>query len=899
MDYNVGWSDLADKIIRSLGEPVNPALRKFVTPGKSFMDAANIQKWRVMSSQSHSELENLQEYLQCCLVGTFNDPFSLSPNPTVIHQWFLKRWKMTAGLRVLQLTHNQMMFEFPSRQEAERIIMGEWFWNGRRLSLEWWSPESGTDNSKEELVANQRWIRAFGIPLHAWSEKSLKFIGDCCGGYIGADEDTKKRNHILWVRICIPAVAREPPHKIDLRVGGKIYEISIIADAFSKISVAGDSDEQGFNQRSKQVCVSITEQSINSNLKSADAPRVGPKKSKTTLGQLKAKAQLQQKTPDQVYVFQNEQPIDSNLKSAEDPRVGPKNSKTTLGQLKAKAQLQQKTSDHLYYSRRKKGNLHLNKKEILKEWKAIRPAQAQSIVAETQKLSERQSNAKLSQKPLLASLKQTDSLDEWEGDADDEAECMRPLSLLSLPPIHSVFSIGYSQDSGFSSPISSNTLSLPWSGDSLEEQVISHPTVIETSHWTKMVMTKACKAFGVNSVGFEHEIFDMILRMEQKRKLQLQKSKGKEQQKKRSKEKVETVAKKLQCTINYENGEGSSRGSTIKLLIQKWKPDILCLQETKTECCSVAIARHIWGSRWVEWVELKASGTRGGIIILWDNRQWKCLDSYQGQHTLSAMWEGLQVDFRFCFSEVYGPHSTPERFDLWDELAAIRGIWDGCWVIGGDFNVCRYEHERYNCIRRSQDMKDFSEFIQDMGLIDLPLHGATYTWTRGEDFLQASRIDRFLISAEWNEFFGVVKQVALPRVLSDHSPLALESGDWTSDPSYFKFKNMWLQHEGFHDMVKKWWQGYIVNGSPDFILSQKLKFLKKDLVTWNKEVFGKLNSRISKAMDDLLLTEQATEGRVRSQVEKNKILQLQLEIQQLAKAEETSWRQKSRCLWFF
>lgn len=69
---------------------------------------------------------------------------------------------------------------------------------------------------------------------------------------------------------------------------------------------------------------------------------------------------------------------------------------------------------------------------------------------------------------------------------------------------------------------------------------------------------------------------------------------------------------------------------------------------------------------------------------------------------------------------------------------------------------------------------------------------------------------------------------------------------------------MWLQHEAFHDMVKKWWQGYIVNGSPNFILSEKLNFLKKDLVTWNKEVFGNQNSRISKAMDDLLLTIQAT-----------------------------------------
>ncbi|KAG5613424.1 hypothetical protein H5410_024705 [Solanum commersonii] len=46
----------------------------------------------------------------------------------------------------------------------------------------------------------------------------------------------------------------------------------------------------------------------------------------------------------------------------------------------------------------------------------------------------------------------------------------------------------------------------------------------------------------------------------------------------------------------------------------------------------------------------------------------------------------------------------------------------------------RYEHERYNCIRRSRDMKDFSQFIQDIGLIDLPLHGATYTWTRERIF---------------------------------------------------------------------------------------------------------------------------------------------------------------------
>uniref|UniRef100_A0A3Q7GUC3 Uncharacterized protein n=1 Tax=Solanum lycopersicum TaxID=4081 RepID=A0A3Q7GUC3_SOLLC len=326
MDYNVGWSDLADKIIRSL---VNPAFRKFVTQGKSFMDAANIQKW------------------PCCLVGTFNDPYSSSPNPTVIHQSSLKRWKMTAGLHVLQLTHNQMMFKSPSRQEAERIIMGE------------------------------------------------------CG-YIDADEDTK--------------ILRN---------------------------------------------------------------RVGPKK--TTLGQLKAKALLWQKTSDQAYVLKNEQPIDPNIKSAEDPRSGPKSSNANLGQLKAKARLQQKFSDHLYYSRRKKGNLHLNKR----------------------------SGRLLGQpKPNL----------QWQRHKSflNDSRMLSYLKSCCWLPKHKLIFLR-----------------------SAREVETTKPNACDLYLFSLFLLSTLISLLGV---------------------LKIQKSKGKEQQKKRSKEKGEIVAKKLQCTINYENGEGSSRG---------------------------------------------------------------------------------------------------------------------------------------------------------------------------------------------------------------------------------------------------------------------------------------------------------------------------------------------------
>lgn len=141
------------------------------------------------------------------------------------------------------------------------------------------------------------------------------------------------------------------------------------------------------------------------------------------------------------------------------------------------------------------------------------------------------------------------------------------------------------------------------------------------------------------------------------------------------------------------------------------------------------------------------------------------------------MFENVLEEFRWCYTGVYGPHTNPDREVLWLELAALRGIWDEQWVIGGDFNVCRFESERYNCIRRSRAMKSFSDIIQDLSLIDLPLQGAFYTWSRGEDSIQASRIDRFLFSSEWNDTFKDIKQIALPEVTSNHRPILLENGD--------------------------------------------------------------------------------------------------------------------------
>lgn len=127
------------------------------------------------------------------------------------------------------------------------------------------------------------------------------------------------------------------------------------------------------------------------------------------------------------------------------------------------------------------------------------------------------------------------------------------------------------------------------------------------------------------------------------------------------------------------------------------------------------------GNRWVSWVELKACGSKGGIIIMWNRRTWQCVDTQARAYLISCKFESLAEDFKWVFIGVYGPHTNSERNVLWLELASIKGLWSDNWVIGGDFNVCRYETERLNCTRRSRAMKNFSDLISNLELIDLPL----------------------------------------------------------------------------------------------------------------------------------------------------------------------------------
>jgi hypothetical protein len=160
-----------------------------------------------------------------------------------------------------------------------------------------------------------------------------------------------------------------------------------------------------------------------------------------------------------------------------------------------------------------------------------------------------------------------------------------------------------------------------------------------------------------------------------------------------------------------------------------------------------------------------------------------------------------------------------------------------------------------------------------------------------------SRIDRFLISSDWEDMYPDVVQKLLPRPLSDHFPLLLEVGSVVRGKSPFRFENMWLHDEGFVDRVAAWWSNYSFGGPPSLVLARKLKALKEDLKRWNYHVFGNVNVKQQQLFCELeVLNSKEMQGGL-SSTERDLRGSLLLELDKLAHFEKTSWRQKSRVLW--
>ncbi|OMO53991.1 reverse transcriptase [Corchorus capsularis] len=246
----------------------------------------------------------------------------------------------------------------------------------------------------------------------------------------------------------------------------------------------------------------------------------------------------------------------------------------------------------------------------------------------------------------------------------------------------------------------------------------------------------------------------------------------------------------------------------------------------------------------------------------------------------------------FCNGAKKGDgNDDAERKLFWEELLELKMNYNFPWVLGGEFNVTRSPEEKRGATRNVNAMLDFSEFIDNAELVDLPMLGGKFTWSSKRDTPSMSRLDRVLFDVCFLNLFSCLHQRCLPRSLSDHNPVIVESSEVDWGPKPFKFCNHWLDHCSFKDLVNNSWHSLPYELEAGSAIWSKLKKFKPIIKQWQQQVCNIDPMEIQK------LEEEIDELEKLDPVVKRDLSSKRANLWSLYRAEERAWHQKSRAKW--
>lgn len=222
-----------------------------------------------------------------------------------------------------------------------------------------------------------------------------------------------------------------------------------------------------------------------------------------------------------------------------------------------------------------------------------------------------------------------------------------------------------------------------------------------------------------------------------------------------------------------------------------------------------------------------------------------------GAVIVKGWWEATWEEI--CIINVYAPCCRDGKRILWDNLGLVLSQSSGvaaCLI--GDFNSILDTGERSGLGWRmsSREISEFKDFVEENSLQDLGLQGRKYTWYMSNGKCK-SRIDRALINDKWAETWSDSGLRGLPRTISDHCAIIMQTKheDWGVKP--FRFVNAWLSHPQFREVVEKSWREGGLAGWGGYVVKEKLKCLKEDLKRWNRDHFGHIDNKIQVVREEI------------------------------------------------
>ena len=134
-------------------------------------------------------------------------------------------------------------------------------------------------------------------------------------------------------------------------------------------------------------------------------------------------------------------------------------------------------------------------------------------------------------------------------------------------------------------------------------------------------------------------------------------------------------------------------------------------------------------------------------------------------------------DFKWILMAVCGPAQNDFKSAFLSELVCTCQQNPLPTLIGGDFNIMRHNKQKNKDNFNPRWLFLFNAVIDSFDLREIDLTERQYTFTNSLRDPTYDKLDRVLLTTEWEFKYLIVTVHALDRGISDHTPLLLETGD--------------------------------------------------------------------------------------------------------------------------
>jgi exonuclease III len=232
--------------------------------------------------------------------------------------------------------------------------------------------------------------------------------------------------------------------------------------------------------------------------------------------------------------------------------------------------------------------------------------------------------------------------------------------------------------------------------------------------------------------------------------------------------------------------------------------DFIAIMETKRNNFTVSELAHFCANKNYTWNWSPTRGRSGGIILGVNIENFDVQGVALGNFHVKLHLKNKIDNFEWVLVAVYGAAQDEEKSIFLQELVQTCRVENLPIMVGGNFNIIRSPREKNNSRYEDRWPFLFNAVINSLDLRKLELTERQYTWANNLQTPTYEKLDQILVSTDWEMKYPRVNTCALPRSLSDHTPLLLDTRMLSQHTSQmFKFELAWLSKDGFYDTVTR------------------------------------------------------------------------------------------------